>query len=367
MDKINFADCDVEEMVSSAKTIVETMLDRKVGDADPIMLLLKSFISIIAYQRQIIDEAANQNLLYYATGKNLEAIGQLVGVKRLPAAAATCHVELTLSAPLNKVVNIPAGIRFNAGDNVNFKLDEDVTFLAGETVKQARAVCMEVGEVGNGYAVGSIKNIVDVTPYLASVRNITTSELGADEESDDSLRYRIQVKPESFSVAGSEGAYCYWCKEFSAEVIDTKAISFEPGHVTVFPLLKGGQIPGEEFLADLQDYLSADSLRPLTDYVHVLPPGIVEYEIDCDYNILREDKHSALTIQENAEKAVQDFISFTKNKISRDIDPTELYYRLRAAGCVNVQIRSPVFTEVGATQVAICSGVNLQYRGLKDI
>ena len=167
MDKLNFATCDVEEIVASAKIIVETELGRKVSDADPIMLLIKSFTAIIAQQRLLIDEAANQNLLYYSTGKNLEALGALVGVSRLPATAAICTVELTLSAARATATTVRAGTRISTADNVHFALDDDVIFLAGETTKTAAVTCTAEGEIGNGYLAGEISRIVDPQPFLA--------------------------------------------------------------------------------------------------------------------------------------------------------------------------------------------------------
>lgn len=366
MEKLTFASFDVEEMTNSARAILETYLGRKIGDADPLFLLIKSFLAIIVHQRAIIDEAANQNLLYYATEKNLEALGELVGVKRNLAAPASCTVRLTLSAPRLKATNIPAGIRINAGDNVHFYLSEDVTFLTGETETTAHALCQQVGEIGNGYHIGEINNIVDPQPYLSSIENITASEGGADIESDDSLRERIREAPESFSVAGSRGAYEFWTKTFSAEIIDALAVSPEPGKVDVYFLLKGGEIPHEEMLNQVRDYLSADEIRPLTDFVTVKPPETVEYEIEAEYYISRENQTQALEIQAAVEKAVQEFILWQKSKLGVDVSPTELYYRLRAAGADRVEVIQPKFQEVPNIGVAVCKSCNVAYKGLKS-
>ena len=192
--KITFATADVDEMLSEAKAIVEGLLNRTFARADPLMLFLKSLLAIIAQQRLLIDDLANSNLLYYARGENLEAMGELVGVKRLDAAAATCTVEITLSAIREKTTIINKGTRVNAGDNVNFALDDAVIFLAGETVKTASATCIETGEIGNGYAAGELKNIVDPQPFLLKIVNSTASEGGADISFESGLLLVIESK-----------------------------------------------------------------------------------------------------------------------------------------------------------------------------
>ena len=365
MEKIIFAEVDVEEMVESAKIVVENLLGRKVADADPIMLLIKSFIAIIAQQRQIIDEAANQNLLYYATGDNLVALGELVGVSRLPAAAATCHVQLTLSTARNKQTVIPAGIRINTSDGVTFALDDDVIFLSGETVKTAKATCSEVGEIGNNYAAGEIFRIIDYAPYLSKVENITTSEGGADIEDDENLRERIRIAPSSFSVAGSRDAYIFWTKDFNSEIIDAMAVSPEPGYVDIYFLMEDG-VPQTEMIEGVQNYLSDEKIRPLTDFVTVKAPDVVNYDIDVKYYVSRTNRTSALAIIDAAEKAVADFVVYTRSKLGRDINPTELYFKLRSAGVKRAEITSPIFTTVADNAVAICQNINLIYGGLED-
>ena len=366
-EKINFVTADAEEMSASAKILVEQVLGRKIQTSDPLYLFTQSLLSIIIQQRLLIDELSNQNLLYYATGANLEAMGELVGIKRKSASAAICTVEIELSAARTKQTVIPAGTRFNAGDNVNFALIEDCIFLSGETLKTASAQCLTAGEVGNNYAVGELKRIVDYSPYLKSIKNITESEGGADVETDDDLRERIRIAPESFSVAGSRGAYEFHCKNYNASIIDCYCDSPTPGIVDVYFLMEGGEIPQAEMLQGVYNHLSADTVRPLTDYVRVFPPEIVEYDIELDYWIGIENKTRATAIVTAVEKAVADFILWQKSKIGRDLNPTELYWRIRSAGAKRAEITTPQFVGIPSNTVAICRNVNVVYQGIEDI
>lgn len=366
MNKITFAETDVTELLASSKALAEKLLGRKLADADPLVLFLKSLLSIIVQQRAIINDAANQNLLYYATGENLEKIGELVGIERKTATAAFCTAEIKLSAARSKETIVPAGTRFNAGDNVNFSLGEDVIFLAGETLKTAKAECLEVGEIGNGYKVGELCKIVDYAPFLSKITNVTETEGGADIESDDALRERIREAPNSFSVAGSEGAYVFHTKQVSADIIDVKVESLVPGEVTVWFLMKGGEVPGTEMLEAVYNHLTQDDVKPLTDLLHVLPPEVVNYNIEMRYWISRNDKTRATAIIAAVESAVEEFILWQKNSLGKDINSTELYFRVRAAGAKRCEIISPAFEVVPANAVAVAGDTSITYCGLED-
>ena len=366
LPELTFVDANVDELLEKALQLVREILKREISRADPLMLFIKSLLAVIVQQRLLIDTIAKQNLLAYAKGNNLEHLGVLVGVERLPATAATTTVEVKLSAARQRATPIVKGTRVTAGDGVNFALDEGIVFAAGETSTTVHATCLEVGEVGNGYKIGELKNIVDPQPFLASIENVTESTGGADVEDDDSYRLRIQEAPEKFSNAGSKGAYEFWAKSASALISDVYVISEAPGEVTVYVLLEGGELPNEEMLETVADVLNADSVRPLTDLVHVLPPHILKYDVEVVYYISRSDAVSAITIQERCEKAVEEFISWQKLKLGRDINHTELYYKLRAAGAKRAVILAPDFVTVPNDTVALAERISVSYGGIED-
>lgn len=366
LPELTFADADIDSLFENALKIVRELLKREISRADPLMLFIKSFLAIIVQQRLLIDELAKANLLAYAKGTNLEHLGVLVGVDRLAATAATTTAEIQLSAPRNKATTIMKGTRFNAGDGVNFALDEGIIFTAGETSATVKATCLEVGEVGNGYKVGEIKNIVDPQPFLLSITNLTESEGGADVEDDDSYRERIHIAPEKFSNAGSRGAYEYWAKTASNLISDVYVESELPGEVSVYVLLDGGELPNEEMLNKVAETLNEKSVRPLTDLVHVKPPIIYNYNIEARYYIARTSAVSATTIQARCENAVDDYIAWQKKKLGRDINPTELMYLIRSAGAKRVTILEPEFGAIPANAVALPDNINVTYGGIED-
>ena len=264
---IEFVSTDINELETDCINTVETLLERKLARASPLRIFILGLVSIIAQQRELINFAANQNLLAFSSGQYLEKLGDFYGIERLPATKATTTVEVELSAARQQPTIITAGTRITADGKIFFALDEDVIFAAGETIKTCAATCLTEGESGNNYSPGEICKIVDPQSFLKSIVNITTSELGADIESDDSLRNRIQLAPESFSVAGSRGAYEFWAKSTSALIADVAVDSPNPGEVNVYVLMNDGGIPSTEMIDAVQEKLSADTVRPLTPSV----------------------------------------------------------------------------------------------------
>lgn len=366
LPEINFATANVEELITGCQKTIESELGRKLERADPIMLLLKSLLAIIVQQRLLIDEVAKMNLLAYSKGDYLEHLGELVGVERMPATAATTTMEIKLSAARATTTIITKGTRITADNKIFFALDEDVVIPAGEVTATCAATCSEVGEVGNNFAVDEINKIVDPQPFLLSITNTTTSAGGSDVESDDDLRERIRQAPESFSVAGSEGAYIFHAKSVSPLIKDVAIDSPEPGKVDVYVLLEGGELPGEEIINAVTEHLNAKTIRPLTDLVTVKAPTVEEYELDLTYYISRADAVFVSTIAAAAESAVEEYVKWQENKLGRDLNPSELIYRLKEAGMKRVEVRSPSFKATDAYTVAKVSTRRVVFGGLED-
>ncbi|MDD6397202.1 MAG: baseplate J/gp47 family protein [Anaerovibrio sp.] len=368
LPKITFAEMDSNIVDIEVVDTVEKFLGRKLGRADPVRLFLRGVEALLIQQRILIDEAAKMNLLAYSKGDYLDHLGALVGVERIPAAAAKTTMQLALSAARDTTTIIPKGTRFTAGDNIMFALDNTMVINSGEIEMQASATCTAKGELGNGYAIGEINKIADPIPFLASVSNTTVSDGGADIESDTSYRERIHIAPESFAVAGPAGAYEAIAKGASALISDVRAVNFaeEPGVVRLYVLLKNGKLPDEEMLKLVENACSARDVRPLTDKVMVLPPEKVEYDLNVSYWIDRDNAVSASNIQLAAEQAVKDYVSWQGAKIGRDINPTELIGRLREVGVKRVDVGDFAAKVIQPQQVAFAKSCNVRFEGLED-
>lgn len=363
---VDFITESLPKLLSKAKITVEEYLNRKLAKSDPIFILLSSLFAIIFQLIKIINDLAKQNLLTYAREDLLNHMGIFAGVDRLQSSSAVTNAKVSLSTARNSATVIKQGTRFHAGDNVYFALDSDVIFLAGETDKEISATCLQVGNVGNDYSVGELNQIVDPQPFLQSISNTVVSYGGADIESDDDYRERIRQAPEKYSTAGSEGAYRFHTKSFSNLIEDVFIISENPSEVDIYPLLENGEIPNADFLQHLQDYLSANKIRPLTDLVLCKQPQIVYYDIDLNYLIANSDSASQASIILAVENAVGDFITWQKSVLGRDINQTELYKRVREAGAKRCEIISPFHTPVPDNAVAVVQTINLNYLGLEN-
>ena len=366
LPEIQFCETAVDSIESAVITTYEAITGRTLAQGDPVRLFLQSVAAIIVQQRVLIDYSAKQNLLAYSEGDFLDHIGALTGVPRLDASAAKTTLRFILSVLQPQVVTIPAGTRATTENNVVFATTSAVEIPIGGVTADAPAACLTVGASGNGYVAGQVNKFVDPLPWVQSVSNITTSAGGADIESDDSLRERIHQSPESFSTAGPDGAYEFWAKTAHQLITDVAVYSPAPGEVEIRPLLAGGEIPGTEILEAVHATCNDKKIRPLTDHVTVLAPEIVPYDLSATYYIARANATTSLAIQTAVTAAVADYVTWQKSKIGRDINPTELMYRVRAAGAHRVVISSPAFAAVERQQVAVARSVALTFGGLED-
>ena len=119
-------------------------------------------------------------------------------------------------------------------------------------------------------------------------------------ETDDALRERIHEAPESFSNAGSYGAYRWHTFNASALISDVSIISPSPGVVRVYPLLKGGEMPTEEIMRAVTEALNDRAVRPLTDKVEVLMPEVVECYFTTGKYDMRRGGESMAVLNEHA-------------------------------------------------------------------
>lgn len=363
---ISFVETDTGNIEANMITMYEAIAGRALAQGDPIRLFLLSAAAIIVQQRVLIDYSAKQNLLAYSGGTYLDHIGILVGVTRLPTAAAVTTLRFTLSQAQPQAVTIPAGTRATTENGIVFATDAVAEVAIGETSVDVPTTCTVEGSTGNGYMAGQVNRFVDPLAWVQAVTNTTTTEGGADIETDDSLRDRIQQAPESFSTAGPDGAYIFWAKSASALIADVAVYSPAPGQVEIRPLLTGGAIPGTEILELVAEVCNDKTIRPLTDQLSVLAPDVVAYNVTMTYYINRSDTAGSVAIQAAVTQAVADYVLWQKTKLGRDINPSELIWRVRAAGASRVEVTTPTYTVLEVCQVAVADTVTVTFGGLQD-
>ena len=364
-----FVKSNYEEILNELKTLWEQATGKTLQPAQ----LERLILNVIAYRENVlklaINEAAKQNLLAFAKGEKLDHLGALLGVKRLPAQSALTTLRFEFEEPLPLTLLIPKGTQVRSADGkVIFQTKEDKTAEAGSEYIDVLAECTQTGTVGNGYEPGTINQLVNPLPFVKSVYNTTISTGGADTEDDEHYRSRIQIAPESFSNAGSKGAYIYWAKTAHQDIVDVAVESPEPGVVNVYPLLKGGVIPGEEIISLVRETLNADKVRPLTDKVQVLKPTPVSFDIEAELLIYKSYTPLTTTIQEEAKTRLKAYSERLKSKLGMDIVPEQIIDLLQSIpGVYRVLLKSPSDCQVlPPSAVAIVNLITVNIAGAVD-
>lgn len=363
LPEVQFAEKSARQIEIDIVNRYEAATGKRLSDADPIRIFIKALVPIIAQQRSNIDFSAKQNLLAYSTGDYLDHLGAFSQTKRSEPAYATTTERFHLTSPVQKT--IPAGTRVTAGDGVFFEVIEDTPTDINKSYIDVKVQCTQGGDVGNGYLPGEIDKLIEPIYWVESVENITESSGGADWESDDSYALKIQQAPESFSTAGPEQAYEYWAKKASSEIIDVKAFSPSPGVARIVPLLKNGEVAGQEILDKVSEACSKKNRRPLTDFVEAVAHEQVHYDIEFTYYIRKEDSIIASDIQKAVQDVVDEYRAWQKAKLGRAIDPTELIYLVKKVGAKRLKVVSPSYQELSFHQAAMDVNVSITYGGIE--
>lgn len=334
--------------------------------ADPVRLFLKSLAYTLSVQNAVIDYAARQNLLAYATDLHLDYLGELMGIKRQEAKPAKTMLKFSIQDALAFEVTIPKGTRAaTKSGEVIFQTLENGSIKTGEENTLILAECSLGNEKANGLLAGQVCEIVDPLPYIVSVQNMEEITDGEEQEDDEHLRGRIRLAPETFTVAGSMESYIAQTKNAGSEIAAVTATSPAPGVVDIRFVLKGGELPNTAMIETVEKYLSAEDVRPLTDLVRVSAPDVVEYELECVWYLDQANTTQYALIQAAVNKAVDDYLLWQKEKPGRDINPSELTRLIMQAGAKRIEITSPVFKKIEPTQIAKESTVQVIFGGIE--
>ncbi|KYD02628.1 hypothetical protein B4102_0222 [Heyndrickxia sporothermodurans] len=363
---IDFLEKDPEDIERDILFYIEEKTGMTLTNADPRRKFVQALVLYIVQERNNLDYAIKQNLLAYAEDEFLDHQGEGMNTPRLEYKSAFTTMEFVLEEARVDVLSIPKGTRFLVGENTFFATNELVVVPVGQNTVQLIASCLETGEIGNGYLPGEITNLVDPIPWVIEVKNITVSAGGVELEDDDPYAERIRTAPESFSVAGPEGAYEYWAKSVSQEVVDVVVESPSECVIDIRVLLKDGKLPSRELLDKVLATCSDKSKRPLTDKVSVNVPDQVLYDVDVQYWVSETNAAMLASIQEEVNQAFNDYLVWQREKMGRAIDLSELITRLKNAGARRVAINSPMYKKLERHQVAKENITKLNFGGLTN-
>lgn len=356
-----------DQMISDFQEKYEEITGESISlaKADPYRIILYA-CSMQQFQTlKFLDEMGKQNLLKYAEKAFLDQVGAIRGIKRLEGSAAVTTLRFLLSSERSSVTAIAKGTRVNGGD-LYFATDEYAEIPTGELYVDVPATCTQIGLDANGLIQGELNTLVDSVPFVDSVSNITETSGGTDEEDDDNYSDRIYLAPASYSVAGPEDAYKFFVKESNASIKDVSVTSPSDGVVDIRFVLEGGILPNDDLIESVKEYVSAKDKRPFTDKVEVAAPNTVEYGIVVKYWIPETQKSIATSLQKKVDDAINEYILWQNSKIGRDINPSELIYKMISAGAKRVEVTSPVYQDIGDTEIAQLSSLSVEYGGVES-
>ena len=358
---------DAETIESGVLTAYVAAGGEELQAADPRRMVLASVSALLAQQNALIELAARRGLVQYSDGDHLVALGSMLGVARLDAAASQTTLRWTLTGVQPAVITIPAGTRATDGTYL-WATDEVMEIAIGDTTGDVGASCTTLGDAPNGLVADQIVTIVDPITHVASVTNTTTTADGSDEETDEELRVRIQLAPSALSTAGTRDGYDYWTRTAHEAIDDTTIVSPTPGAVTVTVLLEDGVVPGAGVISDVEDVLAGDAVGLVTDTITVQAPSEVQYAIGLTYYVATSDSGSATDIQAAVDAAILAWIAWQRAVMGRDVNPSKLIQDIMAAGAKRVVLTNPAFAVIDEDEIAVVDidGVtNVVYGGLE--
>lgn len=227
---VELVTCDSAELYNRIIRQLSDAVDEPLYPGDERRIFGEALLAVLVPLYNAVNDAARQSMLAFARGTVLDALGERLGVARLPGASATTTLKFTLSEVRNVTTAIPRGTRAKTDSGVTFATAFDATIPAGRQSIEVLALAAEPGEASNGLLPETVTILIDKIPYVASVENTDVTSGGVDGEGyddagDDRFRERIRLAPEALSVAGPIGAYEYWAKTADPSITDVAVIS----------------------------------------------------------------------------------------------------------------------------------------------
>lgn len=346
-----------------------TGITPELKESNPFRMLINSFALELYQEIKLIDHIGKQNFLKYATGESLDNLGAFKKISREDAAPAKTTLRFIMQDVRSEAVGIPGGTRVCTETEVVFATDEYAEIPAGEKSLEVTASAEEAGVIGNGYAAGTVTEIMDDIPYIESVTNISETTGGKDIQSDDDFTLDIYNAPKGTSMGGPEDAYEAKAYKMRTDVYDVKPVSPQPSYVDIYFTLDSGKLPTSADLSAMETYFNPKDMRPQGDRVSAKAPEEIETTIDFTYYIAQSDASAEQEIKEKVERAVTSYKTWQR-RIGRDVNPSELIRLVMGAGAKRVELISPIYIKINSdaengVQISKITSETINYGGLE--
>ena len=181
-----------------------------------------------------------------------------------------------------------------------------------------------------------------------------------DGESDERLRYRTQLAAEALTTAGSEKAYLFHTLSADQRVKSASVQSPDPGEVLITIMsTEDDGVASEELIETVENYLSSEDVRPLTDHVEVQAAEMVEYAITAQVHLYLSP---SMSITEQECRDALDRYLAKNTTIGNMIARSGIFDALHTEGVQKVILTSPADdVETTKEQAPKCTGINLEF------
>lgn len=363
-DKITLIDSDSGKIFEEAKEIYKEVTGEELILTSEDSYILSTVSALLGNIKAEMNEVALQNYLPFATGKRLDLKGVLFGDKgkRLGENQARTTIRCHLSTKVERDVLIAKGTRFIYKTLV-FISEEIGIVKKGSIFVDVPVVCETSGDVGE-ILVGEIKEIVDRYDYFGSCENITAVTGGADIESDENFRKRLSEIPESFTSAGSEGAYKFWTKKASSLVTDVVIQTPSANILDIFVCNNQKLLSAEE-KEKIKKYLMQPNLKALNDVLNIKDPKIHNYTINIGYYLYVDSVFSKEKIEEELREKLT---TYTQNlRIGNSINLQDIISTCKSVNDVKkVVITQPQEFLSDEITVCSCNGIEITFLGVDE-
>jgi phage-related baseplate assembly protein len=337
--------------------------------------LERLLIKVFAYQQTLTqiaaNEAAKQNLIAYSTYPFLDYLAQMFGVSRLDATPARTTLRFEFDEDIafaNAVGIIPAGTLVATPDSkYEFATLKSTTINVTNSFAEIECESTAQTSGANGYVENQAWRLRDPLAYVKTeVMNLQKTFSGSDREIDERLRERIYAAPDSFSTCGTRKAYRYHALTVNSQILDCYVAgnaddtSIPSGTVKVYllsqPLIDNDAVQAQNLVNAVQEYLSDERIRPLTDTVVV---ANAEFQnVAATITVKRYIDSDAAKVVSETRASYQQFAAAIKRKMGKDLVASQVIKALSVPGVYDIAIQfSPQPSAIAPTRVVNLNSV----------
>lgn len=159
-----------------------------------------------------------------------------------------------------------------------------------------------------------------------------------DDETDEQLRERIRLAPESYATTGSRQAYIYHALSADSQIIDADALRGGNGDIYIHILTADGVV-SDELIQKVLDNTSDEKKRPLSDRVFVAGAKAKDFRLILEISPLSlavPDKVLA-----DSKVRAENYAKALKAKLGRDVVPSQIIDTMSSTDIWQVKVIEP--------------------------